>query len=152
MHLYLARVLHDAGCFDEAEDSALRTSALDSASAQAHLVLGGVLRAKNAGDISGAIHAYRRALELDPNDIGTHANLAYSLLFQTDDGYEVLEECKRFADRFQAPFLAPSIAHANANANDRTPDRRLRIGYVSPDFRSHCQALFTTPLLRNHRH
>ena len=26
------------------------------------------------------------------------------------------------------------------------PRRRLRIGYVSPDFRDHCQAMFTLPL------
>jgi predicted O-linked N-acetylglucosamine transferase (SPINDLY family) len=30
--------------------------------------------------------------------------------------------------------------------------RRLRIGYVSPDFREHCQTLFTTPLLSHHDH
>ena len=28
----------------------------------------------------------------------------------------------------------------------------MRIGYVSPDFREHCQALFTVPLLSNHDH
>jgi predicted O-linked N-acetylglucosamine transferase (SPINDLY family) len=36
--------------------------------------------------------------------------------------------------------------------NDRSPNRRLRIGYVSPDFRNHCQAFFTTPLFSNHDH
>ncbi len=30
--------------------------------------------------------------------------------------------------------------------------RRLRIGYVSPNFCDHCQALFITPLLVNHNH
>jgi predicted O-linked N-acetylglucosamine transferase (SPINDLY family) len=29
---------------------------------------------------------------------------------------------------------------------------RLRIAYVSPDFREHCQSLFTIPLLSNHDH
>src|SRR5439155_15796359 len=44
-----------------------------------------------------------------------------------------------------ARFIQP---HANA----RSPDRRLRIGYVSPDFCDHCQALFTTPVLSSHDH
>lgn len=33
---------------------------------------------------------------------------------------------------------------------DRTPTRKLRIGYVSPDFRQHAVALFAEPLLANH--
>jgi protein O-GlcNAc transferase len=35
-------------------------------------------------------------------------------------------------------------------ANSLEPQRRLRIGYVSPDFRHHVCALFIEPLLRNH--
>ena len=33
---------------------------------------------------------------------------------------------------------------------DRNPDRRLRIGYVSPDFRQHVIALFMQPILHHH--
>ncbi len=43
-------------------------------------------------------------------------------------------------------------AQAPAHENDRSPERRLRIGYVSPDFRAHVQSLFTVPLLQNHDH
>src|SRR5207237_467647 len=35
-------------------------------------------------------------------------------------------------------------------ANERSPDRRLRIGYVSPHFHDHCVSLFTLPLLTHH--
>ena len=32
----------------------------------------------------------------------------------------------------------------------REPERKLRIGYVSPDFRAHSVAFFIEPLLRKH--
>jgi predicted O-linked N-acetylglucosamine transferase (SPINDLY family) len=37
-------------------------------------------------------------------------------------------------------------------ANERCTDRRLRIGYMSPDFRHHVCAIFIEPLLSNHDH
>ncbi len=52
-------------------------------------------------------------------------------------------------DRLHAAPLRPSTSqHSNA----AVPEKRLRVGYVSPDFRSHCQALFVTPLFRHHDH
>jgi predicted O-linked N-acetylglucosamine transferase (SPINDLY family) len=35
---------------------------------------------------------------------------------------------------------------------NRNSNRRFRVGYVSPDFRNHCQAFFTIPLLSHHDH
>ncbi|WP_341303428.1 tetratricopeptide repeat protein [Pseudomonas sp. TMP25] len=37
-------------------------------------------------------------------------------------------------------------------SNERRTDRRLRIGYMSPDFRHHVCAIFIEPLLHNHDH
>ena len=36
------------------------------------------------------------------------------------------------------------------NANKRAPGHRLKVGYVSPDFRQHSVAYFIEPLLREH--
>ena len=49
-------------------------------------------------------------------------------------------------DRSSVPD--PLAAEIRSHTNDRSPDRRLRIGYVSPDFRWHPVARFILPLFR----
>jgi protein O-GlcNAc transferase len=103
---------------------------------------------KDAGNLDEAIASFRNALQLDPDCAATHSNLAYSLYFQSPEPAPILEECLRWNDRFAAPL--PRRAHRRP---DRTEaDRRLKIGYLSPDFRDHCQSLFTIPLLAAHDH
>jgi len=52
----------------------------------------------------------------------------------------------------ESPACRALAAVHSAHANDRAAERRLRIGYVSPDFCAHCQSLFTIPLLAHHDH
>jgi predicted O-linked N-acetylglucosamine transferase (SPINDLY family) len=62
------------------------------------------------------------------------------------DARELLEESRRWNLQHGEPlrkFIQP-------HANDRTPDRRLRIGYVSPDFGDHPVGRFLLPLLEQH--
>ena len=47
---------------------------------------------------------------------------------------------------------APGELASSPMLNDRSPDRRLRIGYVSPDFRVHPVGRFMLPLLESHDH
>ena len=44
----------------------------------------------------------------------------------------------------------PLAAQIRPHANDRTPDRTLRVGYVSPDFRAHPVGQMLLPLFANH--
>jgi len=117
---------------------------LDPENANAHAVLGNVFLAM--GSAAEAVAALRRSLECDPDNIVAHANLIFALPFQSDCPEILLRECTRFAARHEAPVFA----RAREPLNDPTPDRRLRVGYVSPDFDSHCQSLFTIPLLSSH--
>ncbi len=56
---------------------------------------------------------------------------------------EIYSEFVRWGDRFPEPredFLS----------HDRNPNRRLRIGYVSPDFRKHTGRFYFWPLFQHH--
>ena len=98
---------------------------------------------KDVGRMEEAIASFRRAVELNPDDVVSHSNLAYALCFLPGcDSRAILEENRRW-DRMHA---RPELRLAT-HANEPDPGRRLRIGYVAPDFREHCQSLFMIPLL-----
>jgi predicted O-linked N-acetylglucosamine transferase (SPINDLY family) len=131
--------------FDDAI-AALRTAIrLKPNLAAAWLTLGNALREQ--GQLDRAIDAYRRAIEIEPGAAGYHSSLVFILPFHPDhDSAAVLDEARRWSRRHAEPLerLAPDLG------GPPDPGRRLRIGYVSPDFRNHVQAIFTTPLLSHH--
>jgi len=113
--------------------------------AEAHNNLGNVL--KDQGEFGEAISAFRRALRIKPGYAEAHGNLLYALHFDPDqDERMIAAEHQRWNRQFAEP-LKPSIL---AHSNDRNPDRRLRVGYVSPDFRMHSVAFFLEGLLASH--
>jgi protein O-GlcNAc transferase len=145
--------LNNAGCLmrtlgriDEAEDLLRRALDVDPRHAALFDNLGNVY--KDAGELNEAIDCFRKSLELDPTAAATHSNLAYALSFQSPEPQPILEECMRWNERFAGAFHNPTSGRANLG----DPARRLKIGYVSPDFRDHCQSLFTVPLLSHHDH
>jgi predicted O-linked N-acetylglucosamine transferase (SPINDLY family) len=93
-----------------------------------------------------ALAAFLRASELSPDDFRPASNYLFTLQFQSEDPIQILDAHRTWNTRYAAP-LAHDIRHFT---NDRNPDRPLRIGYVSPDFRVHVQALFVAGLLRGH--
>jgi len=137
-------LLRTLGRFDEAEDMLRRGLRVSPRHAALYDNLGSVL--KDAGELDAAIDCFRQSLSLEPSNPATHSNLAYAQSFQSAQPRPILEECLRWNSRFAAvPRLEP---HRRPNSSPR----RLRIGYVSADFRDHCQTLFTTPLLSHHDH
>ena len=90
---------------------------------------------------------YRDALAIRPDYASGHSNLLFGLNYHPGlSAQEIFAEYCAW-DRQHALRLAPDDPQF---ALDRTPGRRLRIGYVSADFRHHAAALFAEPLLAAH--
>jgi predicted O-linked N-acetylglucosamine transferase (SPINDLY family) len=99
------------------------------------------------GQIDRAIEYYHRAVEIDPSDISADSNRVYMLYFHPAwDSAAILREHRVWEARHAQPLRHLIRPHDN----DRSPDRPLRVGYLSPDFRRHVQALFTAPLFSSH--
>lgn len=76
-----------------------------------------------------------------------YSNYAFSSLYEPDlSNAEILAIHKEYGRRFSSALADPSKPHANT----REPDRRLRIAYLSPDFRAHSVSYFFEALLENH--
>jgi predicted O-linked N-acetylglucosamine transferase (SPINDLY family) len=103
----------------------------------------------DCGRVHEAITEYRCALRCNPNHVVGHSNLLLALNYAADLAPgQILAEHKEWA-RLHATGPAKSTRPLSP---DRTPGRRLRIGYVSPDFREHSVAHFVQPLFAAHDH
>jgi protein O-GlcNAc transferase len=100
------------------------------------------------GRVGEAMGCFEKILARNPRHVVADSNRVYSMHFVSDDPAAILAE-HRVWNRRHAQPLAGEIRGHN---NDPNPDRRLRIGYVSPDFDRHVQVLYTIPLLSRHDH
>jgi protein O-GlcNAc transferase len=101
------------------------------------------------GEIDAALAAHDQAIALSPQHPGIHGAKLFALHFHPRyDPPAILREARIYNERHAKPLVSQITPHRN----DANPDRRLKIGYVSPDFRVHCQSFFTIPLLSHHDH
>ncbi|WP_028210990.1 tetratricopeptide repeat protein [Paraburkholderia mimosarum] len=139
-----ANLMRARGRLDEAQALLRQALDLDPSRSATLNNLGNVL--KDCGDLDEGIECFRRAVMIEPGNLTAHSNLLYALSFQAADPKAILDEARRWSAQHEAP-LGPARTHDDAEPAE---GRRLRIGYVSADFREHCQALFMTPLLAHH--
>jgi predicted O-linked N-acetylglucosamine transferase (SPINDLY family) len=144
-HNDLGCALRDRGRMDDAVDELREAIRLRPDYAPAHSNLANLL--KDRGDLDDAVAEYRRAIRIDPKWITAHQNLLYALNFHPKfDAPAILCEHQAF-NRTHAQPLAKSI---HPHDNDRSPDRPLRVGFISPDFRDHVVGRNMLPLLAAH--
>ena len=144
-HGNLGAVLQCQGNHDEAGESLEHALRLDPDLAQAHHNLGNVRH--DQGRIDEAIACFQEAVRLDPANHLSRSTLLYLRLFQPGLDMSFLHEEHSLWNRLHAePFAASRLPRDN----DRDPDRRLRIGYVSPDLRDHVVGRNLVPLIREH--
>lgn len=138
-----AALLHDLGRLDESV-SAYR-ALLNWAKGHAHAWnnLGQALRER--GEAGSAAAAFERALGLAPEDAEIYSNLLFALQhLGQGDGVSLLAAHRGYAARFERG----GAPRRHENLPD--PERPLRIGLVSADFRAHPLANFIEPLLEAH--
>lgn len=144
-HNSLGNALWERGQLDEAVSACHRALELRPNFPEAQNNLGNALR--ECGRLDEAIAAFRSALQMKPDYASAHSNLVYTLHFHPGhDIHTISEEHRRWNRQFGDPVKELTQPHFN----DRSPERKLRIGYVSPDFRDHPVGRYVLPLLDGH--
>lgn len=140
----LALACMRSGSLDIALDTALKAVAVKPENPDNYMVLGNAYSER--GDVENALKNYSNALKLAPNSLNAHTNVLFTMNFisslrQQDIYRESRKWGQRHADRLviRRPYL-----------HDTRPERRLRIGYVSGDFKNHPVSYHFKPVLEQH--
>jgi protein O-GlcNAc transferase len=148
----LGELLEASGRYTEAEKALRRAIALDPHLASAHVALGNALQ--SLGRYKEMEAAYRRALAIDPGLREVRESLlSVPLAHMLYDGDATPAQIYR-RHREWGEYLVGEARKTNPSPapfrNARDPERRLRIAYLSPDFRYHAVSFFFEPLLAHH--
>lgn len=97
---------------------------------------------RSQGRVEEAISGFRAALTLAPNP-ETHSNLLYTLNFSDAlPPEQILQEHRAWDERHTRKWQRTS----QPCSSDWQPEKRIRVGFVSPDLASHAVSFFVEPL------
>lgn len=141
----LAAVLKVLGRYDEAEDCCRSGLKANPRHAGLHHILSGALFEQ--GRVDEAISAVRACLAIAPDMPVAHGDLARMVNYS-----DAVEPAAAFAEHraWGERHANSSTSAAAPHANDPVPDRRLRVGFVSPYFRKHAMTFFFESVVEHH--
>ncbi|CAA7625654.1 putative TPR repeat-containing protein [Candidatus Terasakiella magnetica] len=177
-HGNLGVILVDLGHYGEAEASCRNAVTLNPGSADAYYNLGNAARERGRLDAAAACYRwtlaispdyagalgnlgntlrdlghleeaqayFRRTLDIRPDCVEAHSNLLITMaVMPRFDGAAILEQAKHFGEICEAPFRQqPRQRHGNTP----DPERRLRIGFLTPSLIEHVLATDLEPVFR----
>ncbi len=143
--LNLATVLSKQRLIDQSISHARKALELDPNNVDAMVILASGL--SDQGLIDEVLAIYRRAIALEPPVQNASSNYVYALHFAPGlDPIEIRREHEKCDARFARALMPTNPIWPNV----RDPNRRLRIGYVGPTFRTQVVGLYFEPLLEAH--
>jgi protein O-GlcNAc transferase len=139
----LAHVLARQGQLDNAVVHYQIATRLKPDGLLAHNNLGEILLKQ--GRLREAQASFRDALRLQPDQPVVQSNLLFCLNHDAQLDFDTV-----FAEHCSWGRLVESAITPLPHGNDPDPERRMRIGYVSPDLRYHAVTRYLEPVLLHH--
>lgn len=140
----LARALSSVWEISECTELCTRALAIDPDNKSALLLKGYAL--VEMGQVEEGITVFELC-DQTSEKAAPNASLAFSSLYSDTRSVEAVADLHRAEGRYWESAKRP----ADSYQNSQLPDRKLRIGYLSPDFKgNHPVAIFLKPVLRHH--
>ena len=144
-HSNLGVTLRELGRLEEAAASFQKAITIKPDYAKAHSNFGVAL--EEQGRLEEAAASFRKAITIKPDYAEAHSNLLLLLnYFPTISREDIYNESLKWDQQHAKTFLKKEPVYAN----NKEKERKVRIGYVSPDFRTHSVSYFFEPLLKAH--
>jgi protein O-GlcNAc transferase len=139
--------LGDKGNLEESANVYRKALELVPDNVLAYCNLGGILL--DQGKLHDAEICFKRASEAKPDDLKPYQAMLLMMHYNPKNSPEAIySEHLQFAKKFEEPLASTIIPYAKRCNNNRP----LKIGYVSPDFRTHAVGFFIDPVLTFHNH
>ncbi len=138
----LARAYDKVMRYEEALDYYKRALTLSPQHADIHANIANTL--KSLGRMGESLEALKKGLVMSPEKAWIYNNLLLTMVYASSVSPEDLAETARqFGQN-----IADALLRKSSYTHDKTPDRKLRIGFLSPDFRDHAVSYFLSPLAK----
>lgn len=142
----LGNALSEKGEYDEAVGLYEQAIAIDPGNLQARYNLGNTLVEHLRFDEAESL--FRQVLAHQPDHTSARKNLMFTMCYNPErTPAQIGDEHKAWGEWLQSTRQG---GKPKPHANDPDPDRPIRIGYLSPDFRGHAVAYFVAPVLAHH--
>lgn len=139
----LASTVRARGMLTDSIEYRRRAVALEPRSASALMRLGLIL--VEARHLADGLATQRAALAADPDFVKAHSNYLVGSHYLPGEPAAMLADHRRAGE-----VLMRNVARPAPHANAADPRKRLKVGYVSADFRVHSVAFFLTPVFAHH--
>jgi len=99
------------------------------------------------GQPEQAVENYDRTIQLKPDFAHAHSGRVFALNYSSE-----LTQAEIYVKHleFGQQFGQATAASLQSDFPDRNKNKRIRVGYLSPDFRQHSVAYFCEPVLKAH--